>query len=83
MDGFDKLGVHSEGEALLELVEREQLQFRRVENEFLNLQILSFAKQRDIEQAGGEGQTNLVAIIAIHFKKKHDDHPYSSISWLT
>ena len=67
MDGFDKLGVHSEGEALLELVEREELQFWRVENKFLNLQILSSAKQRDIEQAGGEGQTNLVAI---RFKKK-------------
>ena len=30
---------------------------------------LSFGKQRDIEQAGREWQTNLVAIIAIHFLK--------------
>ena len=34
LDGLDKLGVHSEGEALLELVEGEQLQFWRVENKF-------------------------------------------------
>ena len=32
LDGFDKLGVHSEGEALLELVQGEQLQFWRVCN---------------------------------------------------
>ena len=57
MDGFDKLGVHSEREALLELVEGEQLQFWRVENKFESANLKFWGVMGYIEQANASCET--------------------------
>ena len=73
LNGFDKLGVHSEGEALLELVEGEQLQFWRVENKFESVNHKFWEAKGYIQQASAIFKTTMVIIRTCN----------SSFSWLT